>query len=80
MFLCLFSVLGRLLMDVVNIEFMNLFFYFSGIFGIFWYQEITEPKVIRKWFLSALACVSGIIWLSRERILARTAEANQDEN
>ena len=38
--------------------------------GIFFYKEISNPKNIRNWFLAASLSVTGIIWLSRERIAA----------
>lgn len=48
----------------------------SGIWGIYYYKEIRDPKSIRNWFLSALLSVLGIIWLSRERIAATTTNDN----
>jgi hypothetical protein len=63
-------------MELMSVISLNL----SGVIGIFWYREITEPSVIRKWFLSALACVTGIIWLSRERILAKVDAVDDDKH
>jgi len=45
----------------------------SGMWGIFFYKEVTDPKAIRNWFLSASVSVGAIIWLSRERIAATAA-------
>jgi hypothetical protein len=39
--------------------------------GIFYYKEITNPHSVRYWFLSAALSIAGIVWLSRERILAK---------
>ena len=47
----------------------------SGMWGIFYYKEIRDPKAIRNWFLSATLSVVAIIWLSRERIAAKGATA-----
>jgi len=44
--------------------------------GIFWYKEINNQEAIRNWFLSALLTVTGIVWLSRERIAATTANSD----
>ena len=38
----------------------------SGLWGIFYFKEITGRETIIKWFLSALVTVLGIIWLSYE--------------
>lgn len=35
----------------------------SGIWGIFYYNEVTKSSVIVKWFLSAMVTVSGILLL-----------------
>jgi len=48
----------------------------SGMWGIFYYKEIRDPKAIRNWFLSASLSVLGIIWLSRERIAATATNDN----
>lgn len=42
----------------------------SGLWGICYYKEISNPKAIRMWFLSATLCVSGILLLSYERLAA----------
>eukprot|EP00934_Nitzschia_sp_Nitz4_P004285 Nitzschia sp. Nitz4//scaffold33_size148984//5131//8657//NITZ4_002909-RA/size148984-augustus-gene-0.251-mRNA-1//1//CDS//3329548370//4275//frame0 len=42
----------------------------SGLWGIFWYKEITGAGTIAKWFLSATIAMVAIIWLSLERLLA----------
>lgn len=38
----------------------------SGLWGIFFFKEITGRATIIKWLLSALVTVTGIIWLSYE--------------
>eukprot|EP00586_Coscinodiscus_wailesii_P018652 CAMPEP_0172506148 /NCGR_PEP_ID=MMETSP1066-20121228/192197_1 /TAXON_ID=671091 /ORGANISM="Coscinodiscus wailesii, Strain CCMP2513" /LENGTH=294 /DNA_ID=CAMNT_0013283039 /DNA_START=488 /DNA_END=1372 /DNA_ORIENTATION=- len=38
----------------------------SGLWGIFYYGEITETHRIWKWFFSACVTISGILWLSYE--------------
>jgi len=38
----------------------------SGLWGVFWFQEIKGAETILKWFLSASIAVLGIIWLSYE--------------
>jgi hypothetical protein len=45
----------------------------SGMWGIFYYREISHPRAIRNWFLSASLSVTGIIWLSRERMMAKSS-------
>jgi len=40
----------------------------SGLWGIFWYKEVTEPLTIMKWFAAATLTVTSIIWLSEEHI------------
>jgi len=42
----------------------------SGLWGILWFGEIRGCETVSKWFLSASLTVSGIIWLSQERIAA----------
>lgn len=36
----------------------------SGLWGTFYFHEITNKQTIMKWFASAIITVSGIIWLS----------------
>ncbi len=43
----------------------------SGLWGIFWFKEVKDPKAIGKWFASAFLCVASILWLSYERNLAK---------
>jgi len=38
----------------------------SGLWGIFYFKEITGRRTIAKWLLSAIVTVVGIIWLSYE--------------
>jgi hypothetical protein len=38
----------------------------SGLWGIFYYREITNKVTIVKWFLSAGVTVVGILFLSYE--------------
>jgi hypothetical protein len=38
----------------------------SGLWGIFYFREITNQVAIMKWFLSAAVTVLGIIFLSYE--------------
>lgn len=38
----------------------------SGIWGIFYYQEVKKPVKILKWFLAAIMTVIGILCLSYE--------------
>ena len=35
----------------------------SGMWGIFFFKEVTKPSIIVKWFLSALFALSGILLL-----------------
>jgi glucose uptake protein GlcU len=42
----------------------------SGLWGIFWYKEITGNMTILKWFGSAGIALLAIIWLSLERLLS----------
>lgn len=42
----------------------------SGLWGIFFYKEISGAKTIGMWFLSASIAVLAIIWLSLERLFA----------
>ena len=39
----------------------------SGIWGIGYFREITNPQAITKWFGSALLSVASILWLTYER-------------
>jgi len=43
----------------------------SGLWGIFYYKEIAGGAKIAKWFGSAGLTISGIIWLSYQRIHAK---------
>ena len=45
----------------------------SGLWGIFWYREISNPQAIAKWFLSAGLCIVSIIILTYERLAAKAA-------
>lgn len=38
----------------------------SGIWGIFYFKEVTKPCIIGKWFLSAFVTISGILLLGYE--------------
>jgi hypothetical protein len=38
----------------------------SGIWGIFYYEEVIHPFTIVYWFLSAFLTLSGIVLLSYE--------------
>ena len=42
----------------------------SGLWGIYYYKEITDKKLIFKWFISAMVCICGIVLLSYERLAA----------
>lgn len=42
----------------------------SGLWGIFYYKEIQNKRSIKLWFLSASICVSGILGLSYQRLMA----------
>ena len=42
----------------------------SGLWGIFYYKEIQNKRSIKLWFLSACICVSGILGLSYQRLMA----------
>lgn len=41
---------------------------FSGLWGIFWFKEITGVTRVSKWFASALVTILAIVWLSLERL------------
>ena len=56
---------------VIDSKFLFFLYVLSGMWGIFYYKEITNKHSIRYWFLSATLSIVGIIWLSRERILAK---------
>lgn len=43
-----------------------LLFSGSGIWGIFYFKEVTKPKIICKWFLSATVTIVGILLLGYE--------------
>mmetsp|Transcript_17562 Transcript_17562/g.38005 ORF Transcript_17562/g.38005 Transcript_17562/m.38005 type:complete len:379 (-) Transcript_17562:99-1235(-) len=38
----------------------------SGIWGIFYFKEVTKPSIIGKWFLSAFVTIAGILLLGYE--------------
>lgn len=46
----------------------------SGLWGIFWYREIKGGLKIAKWFASASMTIAGIVWLSYERMHAKSNE------
>lgn len=48
----------------------------SGLWGIFYYKEISGTATITKWFLSAAIAITAIIWLSLERLLATGGESS----
>ena len=48
--------------------------FISGLWGIFWFKEVKDPKAIGKWFASASLCVASILWLSHERIMAKAMQ------
>lgn len=48
----------------------------SGLWGIFWYKEITGTTTVTKWFLAATVSVAGILWLSAERMTAAKEEGH----
>jgi len=48
----------------------------SGLWGIFFYKEITGMKTISMWFLSATISMIAIIWLSLERLYATSKAGN----
>lgn len=41
---------------------------YSGLWGIFWYKEITGVTRVTNWFIAASITVIGIFWLSQERL------------
>lgn len=49
----------------------------SGLWGIFWYKEIRGNSTIAGWFASASVTVLGILWLSQERIVSTSADADE---
>lgn len=50
--------------------------FISGLWGIGWYKEVSGGITIAKWFLSASLTISGIMWLSYERIHAQAADGH----
>jgi len=38
----------------------------GGLWGVFYYREITGRDIVAKWFFFAIVTVSGILWLSQE--------------
>lgn len=50
----------------VGFSFCQMTLFVSGLWGIFYFKEITDHEYIYKWFLSAFIAVIGIIWLSYE--------------
>ncbi|CAJ1947201.1 unnamed protein product [Cylindrotheca closterium] len=42
----------------------------SGLWGIFYYKEIQNKRSIKFWFLSASICISGILGLTYQRLMA----------
>jgi hypothetical protein len=39
----------------------------SGLWGVFYFQEITGRETIFKWFMSATITIVGIVWLSLQK-------------
>jgi len=50
----------------VGFSFVQLSMLVSGLWGIFYFEEITEKDQILNWLISALVAISGILWLSFE--------------
>jgi glucose uptake protein GlcU len=50
----------------------------SGLWGIYYFKEISNRRAIRLWFLSAAVCVSGILLLSYERVAAMTVLVEEE--
>jgi Transmembrane family, TMEM144 of transporters len=48
----------------------------SGLWGIFYFAEIRGPTTIFLWFASAGMSVTGIIWLSQERLYATSNDSH----
>lgn len=48
----------------------------SGLWGIFFYKEISGTKTIVMWFVSAAVSLVAIIWLSLERLYAASKEGD----
>jgi len=40
----------------------------SGLWGIFWYNEIKGARSILGWLLSSVVALGGILWLSYEHV------------
>jgi glucose uptake protein GlcU len=51
----------------------------SGLWGIYYFKEISNRRAIRLWFLSAAVCVSGILLLSYERVAAMQVLVEEEE-
>ena len=50
----------------VGFSFVQLSMLVSGLWGIFYFEEITGKENIFKWFASAVLAIIGILWLSFE--------------
>ena len=51
----------------------------SGMWGIFYYKEVTNSSIIIKWFLSAVVTVIGIFLLGYVSIPAAFVQGSDDE-
>jgi hypothetical protein len=47
----------------------------SGLWGIFWFKEITGFARVSKWFVSAFVTILAIVWLSLERLQSTGGDA-----
>mmetsp|Transcript_28450 Transcript_28450/g.80083 ORF Transcript_28450/g.80083 Transcript_28450/m.80083 type:complete len:496 (-) Transcript_28450:2255-3742(-) len=46
----------------------------SGLWGILFFKEISDRRMVRRWFASAIVCVVAILCLSYERLVAKEDE------
>lgn len=51
----------------------------SGMWGIFFYKEVTNSSIIVKWFLSAMVTVVGIFLLGYVSVAADAVQGSDDE-
>lgn len=55
----------------VGNSFVEIQILVSGLWGIFYYNEISGREVVTKWFASACISIFGILWLSYEHVSDR---------
>jgi len=49
-------------------SFCQMQLFVSGLWGVFYFEEIKGSDIVLKWFVSAFIAIVGIVWLSHEHV------------